>query len=65
MSLSLSCLKRLNSKEPILVAFLSSVGSELQFPVTCTSDLESLPEEDASIINHWEDRMFVDPQKYL
>ena len=42
MSLSLSCFKRLNLKEPILVVFLSSVGSELQFPVTCTSNLESL-----------------------
>ena len=30
MSLSLSCLKRLNLKEPILVVFLSCVGSELQ-----------------------------------
>ena len=30
MSLSLSCLKRLNLKEPILVVFLSSAGSEFQ-----------------------------------
>ena len=30
MSLSLSCLKKLNFKEPILVVFLSSVGSEFQ-----------------------------------
>ena len=30
MSLSLSCLKRLNLKEPILVVFLSSVESEFQ-----------------------------------
>lgn len=29
MSLSLSCLKRLNLKEPLLVVVLSSVGSEL------------------------------------
>lgn len=30
MSLSLTCLKRLNSKVPILVIFLSTVGSEFQ-----------------------------------
>ena len=30
MSLFLSCLKRLNLKEPVLVVFLSSVGSEFQ-----------------------------------
>ena len=30
MSLSLSCLKRLNLKEPILAVFLSSAGSEFQ-----------------------------------
>ena len=30
LSLVISCLKRLNLKEPILVVFLSSVGSEFQ-----------------------------------
>ena len=30
MSVFLSCLKRLNLKEPVLVVFLSSVGSEFQ-----------------------------------
>ena len=64
MSLSRSCLKRLNLKEPILVAFLSSVGSEFQSLAPAIWKV-FLPEEDAAIINHWEDCLFVDTQKYL